>query len=152
MAEGLTRLVREVERVVTAPYVPSLQVGRPRLVPKKQSDNVLDQDLYNLVQHSSSSAIASWALQKPCQVGLLADALVEGLSRSRVALPLLAAFGEEYKLMPFNFSVLMNIASATRFRDALLCRHPVILDTFLEKAVDAAQADVSVLPLQVTVN
>lgn len=28
MAEALTRLVREVERVVTAPYVPSLQVGR----------------------------------------------------------------------------------------------------------------------------
>lgn len=40
MAEALTRLVREVERVVTAPYVPSLQVGRHHLVGEEERDNV----------------------------------------------------------------------------------------------------------------
>ncbi|KAJ5153256.1 uncharacterized protein N7482_009734 [Penicillium canariense] len=65
MAEELTRLTSEIERVVTAPYVPSLQ------------------NLHYLVQASSSSIVDSWVLHKPCQVGLLADVLVEGLSRSR---------------------------------------------------------------------
>ncbi|KAL2706106.1 hypothetical protein AAEP93_001356 [Penicillium crustosum] len=106
MAEQLAQLVREVERLVTAPYVPSLQ------------------DLHDLVQQSKSSTIGAWALCKPCQVGLLADVLVEALSRSRVALPLITAF-----------------ASASSFRDVLLERHPVILDAFLEKAVDTNGAE-----------
>ncbi|KAJ5780471.1 hypothetical protein N7457_005631 [Penicillium paradoxum] len=101
MAEQLAQLVREVERLVTAPYVPSLQ------------------DLHDLVQRSESPKIGSWAFCKPCQVGLLADVLVEALSRSRVALPLITAF-----------------ASTPIFRDALLERHPVALDAFLEKAVN----------------
>ncbi|CAI7578204.1 unnamed protein product [Penicillium glandicola] len=106
MAEQLAQLVREVERLVTAPYVPSLQ------------------DLHDLVQQSQSSTIGAWALCKPCQVGLLADVLIEALSRSRVALPLITAF-----------------ASTSSFRDALLERHPVILDAFLEKAVDTNGAE-----------
>ncbi|KAF3390384.1 hypothetical protein F1880_009169 [Penicillium rolfsii] len=100
MADELTRLAREVERVVTAPYVPSLQ------------------DLHVLVETSSSFTIQSWALHKPCQVGLLAELLMESLSRSRVALPLLTAF-----------------AQSTSFRNALLNRQPVILDTFLERVL-----------------
>ncbi|CAI7625521.1 unnamed protein product [Penicillium discolor] len=106
MAEQLAQLVREVERLVTAPYVPSLQ------------------DLHDLVQQSTSSTIGAWALCKPCQVGLLADVLVEALSRSRVALPLITAF-----------------ASISSFKDMLLERHPVILDAFLEKAVDTNGAE-----------
>ncbi|KAJ5800931.1 uncharacterized protein N7518_002999 [Penicillium psychrosexuale] len=102
MAEQLAQLVCEVERLVTAPYVPSLQ------------------DLYDLVQHTKSSTIGTWALCKPCQVGLLADVLIEALSRSLVALPLITAFA----------------STSSAFRDALLERHPVILDAFLEKAVD----------------
>ncbi|KAJ5111119.1 hypothetical protein N7532_001654 [Penicillium argentinense] len=101
MAEDTMRLVREIERVVTAPYVPSLQ------------------DLYELVQRVAPSKVEVWALQKPCQVGLLTDVLMEGLSRSRAALPLLSAF-----------------ARMTCFRDALLKRHPVVLDAFLEKAME----------------
>ncbi|KAJ5118887.1 hypothetical protein N7448_010594 [Penicillium atrosanguineum] len=99
-------LVREIECVVTAPYAPSLQ------------------GLNDLAQRVTTSTIDSWALQKPCQVDLLADAFVEGLSRSRVALPLLSVF-----------------AHTTVFRDALLQRHPVILDTFLQKAVDAEESE-----------
>ncbi|KGO75270.1 hypothetical protein PITC_001340 [Penicillium italicum] len=106
MAEQLAQLVCEVERLVTAPYVPSLQ------------------DLYDLVQQIQSSAIGAWALCKPCQVGLLADVLIEALPRSRVALSLITAF-----------------ASTSSFRDALLERHPVILDAFLEKAVDTNGAE-----------
>ncbi|KAJ6111937.1 hypothetical protein N7523_007998 [Penicillium sp. IBT 18751x] len=102
----LVCLVREIERVVTAPYAPSLL------------------DLYDLAQRVATSAIDSWALQKSCQVGLLADTFVEGLSRSRVALPLLSVF-----------------AHTTVFRDALLQRHPEILDTFLQKAVDAGESE-----------
>ncbi|KAJ5124200.1 uncharacterized protein N7515_008025 [Penicillium bovifimosum] len=100
MPELLAQLVREVERVVTAPYAPSLQ------------------DLNELVHQRRQSTISSWAISKPCQVGLLADVLVEALSRSRVALPLITVF-----------------ASASAFRDALLERNPVLLDAFLEKAV-----------------
>ncbi|KAJ5357534.1 hypothetical protein N7541_004692 [Penicillium brevicompactum] len=99
--EQLAQLVREVERVVTAPYVPSLQ------------------GLYDLLQQGCLSSIELWALCKPCQVGLIADVLVDALSRSRVAAPLIAAF-----------------ASTRAARDAILERHPVILDNFLEKAVN----------------
>ncbi|KAK4865430.1 hypothetical protein LT330_009541 [Penicillium expansum] len=106
MAEQLAQLVREVERLVTAPYVPSLQ------------------DLHDLVHQSKPSKIGAWAFSKPCQVGLLADVLIEALSRSRVALSLITAF-----------------ASTLSFRDALLERHPVILDAFLEKAVDTNGAE-----------
>ncbi|KAJ5510323.1 hypothetical protein N7453_002426 [Penicillium expansum] len=106
MAEQLAQLVREVERLVTAPYVPSLQ------------------DLHDLVHQSKPSTIGAWAFSKPCQVGLLADVLIEALSRSRVALSLITAF-----------------ASTLSFRDALLERHPVILDAFLEKAVDTNGAE-----------
>ncbi|CAG8107382.1 unnamed protein product, partial [Penicillium salamii] len=98
--EPLAQLVREVERVVTAPYVPSLQ------------------GLYELLQ-SCSPSIESWALCKPCQVGLMADVLVDALPRSRVAVPLVSAF-----------------ASTRAVRDAILERHPVVLDQFLEKAVN----------------
>ncbi|KAJ5372625.1 hypothetical protein N7517_004631 [Penicillium concentricum] len=101
MAGQLAQLVREVERLVTAPYVPSLQ------------------DLHDLVSQSRSSTVGAWALSKPCQVGLLADVLIEALSRSRVALSLITAF-----------------ASTPSFRDALLERHSVILDAFLEKALE----------------
>ncbi|KAJ5114751.1 hypothetical protein NUU61_000510 [Penicillium alfredii] len=106
MADDLARLVHQIERVVTAPYAPSLQ------------------DLHELAHQCSNSTIESWAFYKPCQVGLLADVLVEGLSRSRVALPLVSAF-----------------ASVTSFRDALLERHPVILDGFLEKTLDAEELE-----------
>ncbi|KAJ5692366.1 hypothetical protein N7462_001789 [Penicillium macrosclerotiorum] len=106
MNEGLICLVREVERVVTAPYIPSLH------------------DLFELVQHNSSIPIELWALHKPCQVGLLVEVLIEALSRSRVALPLLAAF-----------------ASTTSVRDALLEHYPTILDTFLEKILDGGESE-----------
>ncbi|CAG7964363.1 unnamed protein product [Penicillium nalgiovense] len=104
--EQLAQLMREVERIVTAPYVPSLQ------------------DLHDLVHQNQSLTIGAWAFCKPCQVGLLADVLIEALSRSRVALPLITAF-----------------ASTSTFRDALLERHPVILDVFLEKAMDSNRAE-----------
>lgn len=39
-------------------------------------------------------------------------------------------------------------ASTVAFRDALLYRHPVILDAFLQKAVDLGDDDVSVFSLQ----
>ncbi|OJK00732.1 hypothetical protein ASPACDRAFT_117135 [Aspergillus aculeatus ATCC 16872] len=76
MAEQITsiQLGREVERLVTAPYAPSLQ------------------DLYGLIQDASPASIRHWAFCKPCQVGALVDLLVEGLSRSRFALSLLNAF------------------------------------------------------------
>ncbi|KAJ5930443.1 hypothetical protein N7466_005936 [Penicillium verhagenii] len=106
MSRDLTRLVDEIERIVTAPYVPSLQ------------------DLYELVRNDFSSILKCWALQKPCQIGLLADVLVEGLSRSRIALPLLSIF-----------------ASKVSFRDAILLRHPGILDALLEKAVDNGESE-----------
>ncbi|KAJ5538288.1 hypothetical protein N7494_007767 [Penicillium frequentans] len=106
MSQDLTHMVEEVERIVTAPYAPSLQ------------------DLYELVQSRTISTIKCWALQKPCQIGLLADVLVESLSRSRIALPLLSTF-----------------ASDVTFRDAVLLRHPVILDALLEKAVDGGDSE-----------
>ncbi|KAJ5555083.1 hypothetical protein N7535_007528 [Penicillium sp. DV-2018c] len=102
MTERHVELVREVERVVTAPYVPALQ------------------DLNDLIcrRTLSTNEISLWAISKPCQVGLLADVLIEALSRSLVALTLITVF-----------------ASSSEFRDALLERHPVLLDAFLEKAV-----------------
>ncbi|KAJ5162174.1 hypothetical protein N7492_007566 [Penicillium capsulatum] len=106
MTDEISRLVGEVERVVTAPYVPALQ------------------DLHDLAGNTSSFTIKYWALQKPCQVGLLVDVLVEALSRSRVALPLVTAF-----------------ASSPTFRNSLLIRHPVILDVFLEKTIDAGEPE-----------
>ncbi|KAJ5623107.1 hypothetical protein N7490_011712 [Penicillium lividum] len=106
MSQDLTRLVCEIERIVTAPYVPSLQ------------------DLHKLVQSSPSSIFKCWALQKPCQIGLLADVLVESLSRSRIALPLLSTFALEIT-----------------FRDAFLLRNPVILDALLEKAVCSGESE-----------
>ncbi|KAJ5220074.1 hypothetical protein N7468_009278 [Penicillium chermesinum] len=99
MAQDISRLVREVERVVTAPYVPSLQ------------------DLYALVQTDARLKIRYWSTQKPCQVGLLVDVLVDALSRSRIALPLLSVFGSE-----------------VHFRDAFLRRHPATLAAFVERA------------------
>ncbi|KAJ5594296.1 uncharacterized protein N7459_000504 [Penicillium hispanicum] len=106
MTDEVARLVREIERVVTASYVPSLQ------------------DLYGLAQGASPYAIKCWAMQKPCQVGLLVDVLVDGLPRSRVALPLLSLF-----------------AAASTFQNALLSRYPVILDAFLEKAIDGGERE-----------
>ncbi|KKK13866.1 hypothetical protein AOCH_001526 [Aspergillus ochraceoroseus] len=64
----------EVERLVTAPYAPSLQ------------------DLYDLAQEVSSDGICSWAVYKRCQVGALVDVLVDGLSRSHWALRLITSF------------------------------------------------------------
>lgn len=46
-----------------------------------------------MVQQTQSSTIGAWAFCKPCQLGLLADVFIEALSRSRVALPLITAFG-----------------------------------------------------------
>ncbi|KAF7718766.1 Uncharacterized protein PECH_004247 [Penicillium ucsense] len=106
MTQDVAPLVREIERVVTAPYAPSLQ------------------DLHSLVQNSTRSSLQTWALQKPCQVGLLAELLVESLSQSRVALPLLTAFGY-----------------VGAFRDCLLKREPVILDAFLQKAIIADEVE-----------
>ncbi|RAL10612.1 uncharacterized protein BO97DRAFT_349107 [Aspergillus homomorphus CBS 101889] len=94
-----TQLKREVERLVTAPYAPSLQ------------------DLYGLVQDAPPASIRCWAFCKPCQIGALVDILVDGLSRSRFALPLLSAF-----------------ASVTPVRDTLLQRHAHLLDQFLENS------------------
>jgi hypothetical protein len=34
MAEDLTRLVREIERITAAPYVPSLQVRHSSILPR----------------------------------------------------------------------------------------------------------------------
>ncbi|KAJ5726191.1 uncharacterized protein N7483_007548 [Penicillium malachiteum] len=106
MEENNLNLVQEIERVVTASYIPSLQ------------------DLLRLVRSGGPSAIKYWAIQKPCQVGLLADMLVEGLSRSKTALPLLSSF-----------------CSEVIFRDAVLLRHPALLDGVLEKALTVEEGD-----------
>ncbi|KAL4953605.1 hypothetical protein BDW69DRAFT_153354 [Aspergillus filifer] len=74
--DTLLLLGREVERLVNAPYAPSLQ------------------DLYSLMQIAPLSVLFSWISRKPCQVGALVDVLVDGLARSRFALPLLTSFGE----------------------------------------------------------
>ncbi|KAJ5711034.1 hypothetical protein N7488_005190 [Penicillium malachiteum] len=100
MTEDHLNLVEEIERIVTASYIPSLQ------------------DLNRLVESGGPSAIKYWALQKPCQISLLADVLVEGLSRSKTALPLLSCF-----------------CSEVAFRDSVLSRHPALLDALLEKAL-----------------
>ncbi|KAL3453976.1 hypothetical protein BJX65DRAFT_81687 [Aspergillus insuetus] len=96
---GTFPLSREVERLVTVTYAPSLQ------------------NLYNLTQEVTPTLIDSWASHKPCQVGALAEVLVDGLSRSRLALPILASFGR-----------------APEFRNCLLQRHPYLLDQFLKQS------------------
>lgn len=101
MPDRLLPLTREVERLLTAPYVPALQ------------------DFYDIVHRCSPPEIRSWAFCKPCQVGPLGDLLVQALSHSALSLQLLC-----------------NFASAPSFRDALLERHPTILDGFLQKAVE----------------
>ncbi|RJE21573.1 hypothetical protein PHISCL_06093 [Aspergillus sclerotialis] len=106
MPDNFILLVREVERLVTAPYVPSLQ------------------DLYDTVRDTPSTVLAAWASCKPCQVGLLVDVLVEGLSRSSIALELLCTFG-----------------SVKAARDALLERYPAILDQFLEQALENGHSE-----------
>ncbi|KAL4970045.1 uncharacterized protein BDV14DRAFT_68118 [Aspergillus stella-maris] len=70
-------LGREVERLVNAPYAPSLQ------------------DLYSLTHKTPSSVLFSWASRKPCHVGALVDVIVDGLARSRLASPLLTSFARE---------------------------------------------------------
>ncbi|KAL4991513.1 hypothetical protein BDW68DRAFT_184949 [Aspergillus falconensis] len=98
-------LGREVERLVNAPYAPSLQ------------------ELYSLTQQAPL-AVVTWASQKPCQVAALVDVLVDGLSRSCLALPLLASF-----------------ARAQGFRDNLLRRYPHLLDKFLQQTIEGNEAD-----------
>ncbi|KAE8147796.1 hypothetical protein BDV25DRAFT_168864 [Aspergillus avenaceus] len=96
----------EVERLITAPYAPSLQ------------------DLYDLLQHTSSASLVSWASRKPCQTGALVDVLVDGLSRSGLALRLLSTF-----------------ASVAVVRDSLLERYPALLDQFLQRATEEDGAE-----------
>ncbi|KAL4791804.1 hypothetical protein BDV19DRAFT_369713 [Aspergillus venezuelensis] len=100
-------LGREVERLVKAPYAPSLQ------------------DLYSLAQKAPWSVISSWASRKPCHVEALVDVLVDGLARSRFALPLLTSF-----------------ARVQGFRDDLLQGHPHLLDQFLQQSVEGSEAEI----------
>ncbi|KAL4906854.1 hypothetical protein BDW74DRAFT_189963 [Aspergillus multicolor] len=106
MSDTFLLLSREVERLVNAPYAPSLQ------------------DLYRLTQQVSSTTISSWVFQKPCQIGPLVDVLVDGLSRSRLALPSITRF-----------------AQVQEFRDSLLQRYPYLLDQFLQQAIEGNEAD-----------
>ncbi|KAF7157725.1 hypothetical protein CNMCM6106_003578 [Aspergillus hiratsukae] len=73
MPDKLSSLVHEVERLITAPYAPSLQT------------------LHEIIQNDSNGLVNSWATHKPCQIGALIDVLFDGLSRSRFAVPLLNA-------------------------------------------------------------
>ncbi|KAL4773675.1 hypothetical protein BDW60DRAFT_19971 [Aspergillus nidulans var. acristatus] len=100
MPDTLFLLGREVERLVNAPYAPSLQ------------------DLYSLVQQAPL-AVVTWASQRPCHVAALVDVLVDGLSWSRSALPLLTSF-----------------VRAQEFRDNLLQRYPYLLDQFLQQTIE----------------
>ncbi|KAL4924880.1 uncharacterized protein BDV17DRAFT_201212 [Aspergillus undulatus] len=74
MPNTLFLLGREVERLVNAPYAPSLQ------------------NLYNLIQKVTPRVVYAWVARKPCQVRALVDVLVDSLARSRYALPLLTTF------------------------------------------------------------
>ncbi|KAF4202510.1 hypothetical protein CNMCM8927_000130 [Aspergillus lentulus] len=74
MPDKLSLLVHEVERLITAPYAPSLQ------------------SLHDIIQNDSNGLVNAWAIRKPCQIGALVDVLFGGLSRSRFAVPLLNAF------------------------------------------------------------
>ncbi|RHZ60138.1 hypothetical protein CDV55_102054 [Aspergillus turcosus] len=74
MPDKLSLLVHEVERLITAPYAPSLQ------------------SLYEIIQNDCNGLVNAWATHKPCQTGALVDVLFDGLSRSRFAVPLLNAF------------------------------------------------------------
>ncbi|KAJ0422163.1 hypothetical protein BJY00DRAFT_281111 [Aspergillus carlsbadensis] len=103
---GTFPLCREVERLVTATYAPSLQ------------------NLYSLTQEVTPTLIDSWASHKPCQVGALAEVLLDGLSRSRLALPIIASFGR-----------------APEFRDCLLQQHPYLLDQFLQQSTENDDAE-----------
>ncbi|KAL4922234.1 hypothetical protein BDW62DRAFT_173287 [Aspergillus aurantiobrunneus] len=105
IADTFFLLGGEVERLVNAPYAPSLQ------------------DLYRLTQQSPSTVVSSWVSQKPCRVGPLVDVLVDGLSRSRFALPLLTSF-----------------AQAQGFRDSLLHQYPYLLDQFLQQSIKDSEA------------
>ncbi|KAL4754801.1 hypothetical protein BDW72DRAFT_165377 [Aspergillus terricola var. indicus] len=100
MPDTFFLLGHEVERLVNAPYAPSLQ------------------DLYSLAEQAPL-AVVTWASQKPCQVAALVDVLVDGLSRSRSALPLLTSF-----------------ARTQEFRDNLLQRYPYLLDQFLQQTIE----------------
>ncbi|KAL4783052.1 hypothetical protein BJX76DRAFT_368700 [Aspergillus varians] len=106
MSDTVSLLGREVERLVTAPYAPSLQ------------------DLYSLTQNASSTVVSSWVAQKPCQLGILVDVLVDGLARSRFALPLLTSF-----------------ARASDFRDNLLQRYQYLLGQLLEQSIEGREAE-----------
>ncbi|KAL2853946.1 hypothetical protein BJY01DRAFT_51347 [Aspergillus pseudoustus] len=99
-------LSREVERLVTATYAPSLQ------------------DLYSLTQAATPALINSWASRKPCHLVALAEVLIDGLSRSRLALPILASF-----------------ARTPDFRDCLLLQHPYLLDQFLQQSTGNNEAE-----------
>ncbi|PKY07830.1 hypothetical protein P168DRAFT_3101 [Aspergillus campestris IBT 28561] len=107
MSDQSIALGREVERLITAPYAPSLQ------------------DLYGITQSCSLGVIQSWASRKPCQIGALADVVVDGLSRSNFAVRLLGAF-----------------ARVESFRNVLLERHPQLLDLFLQKAIEDGEFQV----------
>lgn len=72
---------------------PRYKYEASRIYHNKQPGNSF-QDLHDIVQDTPPAVIASWASCKPCQVGLLVDVLVEGLSRSNTALDLLGTFGE----------------------------------------------------------
>ncbi|GIK01131.1 hypothetical protein Aspvir_005163 [Aspergillus viridinutans] len=74
MPDKLSLLVQEVERLITAPYAPSLQ------------------SLHDIIQNDSNGLVNAWATHKPCQIGALVDVLFDGVSRSRFAVPLLDAF------------------------------------------------------------
>ncbi|KAE8354243.1 hypothetical protein BDV28DRAFT_131334 [Aspergillus coremiiformis] len=101
MQDSVDLVGREVERLITAPYAPSFQ------------------DLCDLVQQKPPVFLRSWAAHKPCQIGALVDVLVDGLSRSSVALHLIGTF-----------------TPLVAFRDGLLERYPCLLDLFLEKATE----------------
>ncbi|KAF9889781.1 hypothetical protein FE257_006871 [Aspergillus nanangensis] len=75
MGDTTNALSREVERLATAPYAPSLQ------------------NLSEISQNVSTTQLQTWVSHKPCQVGPLVDIVVDGLPRSGVALNLIKTFG-----------------------------------------------------------
>ncbi|KAJ9273811.1 hypothetical protein DTO212C5_90 [Paecilomyces variotii] len=76
MADRLPHLIREIEHVVTAPYIPVLQ------------------DLQELVSNCPLNVLEVWASCKPCQVALLAQKLLEAIPCSSASLPLICAFAQ----------------------------------------------------------
>ncbi|KAL1968033.1 hypothetical protein VTN77DRAFT_2162 [Rasamsonia byssochlamydoides] len=103
MEDRILLIVREVERVVTSPYPASLH------------------DLGNLVAGSSLAAIRQWADSKPCQVPLLASALLEQL--------------------PYSSALLAKFACIQEFRDSLLKQELTVLDQFLQRAIDDGDSE-----------